>query len=231
MLVGAAGFEPAAPCSQSWGRSQDFNENSVSCCGVPARHLNPLAPATECNPARGRGRVRRIALDNSFCSVVCVRGGTAARSATRKWKRAPTLLSGARQIPVLLRRVRPDQLQARKLAVQEHPSNQARHPTRRSGCASSWCVGIDVKSAVPERNGHQMGPRERTTNHIPGVTADRRETIPLSDNSPVSGQVPDPPLTNHQATGLRQRFPGLIPARPYCAVRGNPPADGNEGEA
>lgn len=78
-------------------------------------------------------------------------------------------------------------------------------------------MGIDVKSAVPESNGHQMGPGECTTNQIPGVTADRRETIPLSDNSPVSGRLADPSLTNHQAAGLRQRFPDLIPARPYCA--------------
>jgi hypothetical protein len=62
-----------------------------------------------------------------------------------------------------------------------------------------------------------MGPGESTTNHILGVTADRRETIPLSDNSAVSGRLADPPLTNHRTASLRQRFPSLIPARPYCA--------------
>ena len=132
-----------------------------------------------------------------------------------KTKRAPTLPSGARRIPVLLRRVRPDQPQARRLAVQEHPSNQARHATRRSGCASTWCVAIGVNTAVPERNGHQMGPGESTTNHIPGVAADRRETIPYQIIAPVRGLLSDPPLITQPPTGLRQRFPSLIPARPY----------------
>jgi Replicase family len=62
-----------------------------------------------------------------------------------------------------------------------------------------------------------MGPGESTTNHISGVAEDRRETIPLSDKSPISGYLADPPLTNYQASSLRQRFSGLIPARPYCA--------------
>ena len=57
-----------------------------------------------------------------------------------------------------------------------------------------WCVGIGVNTAVPERNGHQMGPGESTTNHIPGVAADRRETIPYQIIAPVSGRLSDPPL-------------------------------------
>jgi hypothetical protein len=67
-----------------------------------------------------------------------------------------------------------------------------------------------------------MGPGESTTNHIPGAAADRRETIAISDNSPGSGRLGaggDAADANfiQPRTGLRQAFPSLIPARPYCA--------------
>jgi hypothetical protein len=62
-----------------------------------------------------------------------------------------------------------------------------------------------------------MGPGESTTNDIPGVAADRRETIPYQIIAPVRGVLSDPPLIAQPTTGLRQRFPSLIPARPYCA--------------
>jgi Replicase family/Primase C terminal 1 (PriCT-1) len=126
-----------------------------------------------------------------------------------KTKQAPALLGGARECALICSKLG-------ELAVQEHLSNQARHATRRSGCASRWCVGIDVNAAAPERNGHQMGPGESTTNQ-PGVAADRGETIPYQIIAPERGVLSDPPLITQPTTGLRQRFPDLIPARPYCA--------------
>ena len=57
-----------------------------------------------------------------------------------KTRRAPSLLGGARRMS-LLRCVRPDQSEARQLAVQEGPT-QARHATRRPGRALIWCVGV-----------------------------------------------------------------------------------------
>ena len=56
-----------------------------------------------------------------------------------------------------------------------------------------------------------------STTDRPLREADRRETIAISDNSPHRGRLSDPPLTNQPPNGLRQQFPGLIPARPYCA--------------
>ena len=133
-------------------------------------------------------------------------------------QKAPNQLDGACSIPSQLRRVRPDQLQARKLAVQEHPSNQARHATRRSGYASMWCAG-DRRRYGPCQNAMviNMRPGESTTNHIPAVGADRRETMPYQIIAPKRGLGSDPHPINHPATGLRQLFPSLIPARPYCA--------------
>ena len=52
--------------------------------------------------------------------------------------------------------------------------------------------------------------------HLPRAT-DRRETIPYQIIAPERGVLSDPPLITRPITGLRQRFPSLIPARPYCA--------------
>ena len=85
------------------------------------------------------------------------------------------------------------------------------------GSRLTWNEFSRRQFAVHERNGHQIGPGESTTNHIPGVAADRRETMPYQIIAPKRGVLSDTHPINHPATDLRQLFPSLIPARPYCA--------------